>query len=232
MPALLRPCGTTVVSTDVGARGGCRSGEKLMMGTEVTSAGPATAADRPTEQMWREMVVRLRAFVRRRIADPNRADDVVAEILLRVYQNIGSLEDRERLPNWVFRIARNAIVDEYRRAGRSREQLVAALGDDVAELPPDDDPGVLSELAGCLRPLLAGLPAEQRRAVEMIDLDGVSQADAAEREGVSVSGMKSRVQRGRKRLGELLGQCCALNLDGRGLPMEYQAPPGCGCAGH
>src|SRR5215212_12022412 len=103
-----------------------------MMGTEVTSAGPAKAADRPTEEMWREMVVRLRAFVRRRIADPNRADDLVAEILLRIHQNVGSLEDRERLPNWVFRIARNAIVDEYRRAGRSREQLTPTLRDQAA----------------------------------------------------------------------------------------------------
>ena len=51
-----------------------------------------------------------------------------------------------------------------------------ALGDEVAEAPTDeDDPGVLSELAECLRPLLAGLPVEQRRAVEMIDLDGVTQ---------------------------------------------------------
>jgi RNA polymerase sigma-70 factor, ECF subfamily len=203
------------------------------MSGEVTSAGTAPAADRPTEQMWREMVAQLRMFVRRRIADPNRADDVVAEILLRVHQNVGSLEDRERLPNWVFRIARNAIIDEYRRAGRSREQLVASLGDDVAEAPTEeDDPGALSELAGCLRPLLAGLPVEQRRAVEMIDLDGVSQADAAEYAGISLSGMKSRVQRGRTRLGELLGQCCALSLDGRGLPMDYAPPPGCDCAGH
>src|SRR5829696_2206086 len=212
---------------------GVTSGEQQIMSGEVTSAGTAPAADRPTEQMWREMVAQLRMFVRRRIADPNRADDVVAEILLRVHQNIGSLEDRERLPNWVFRIARNAIIDEYRRAGRSREQLVASLGDDVAEAPTEeDDPGALSELAGCLRPLLAGLPVEQRRAVEMIDLDGVSQADAAESAGISLSGMKSRVQRGRTRLGELLVQCCALSLDGRGLPMDYAPPPGCDCAGH
>jgi RNA polymerase sigma-70 factor, ECF subfamily len=146
-------------------------------------------------------------------------------------QNVDSLEDRDRLPNWVLRIARNAIIDEYRHAARSREQLVASLGDDVAEVPTDDDQGVLSELAGCLRPLLDGLPAEQRRAVEMIDLDGVARADAAEREGISLSGMTSRVQRGRKRLGELLGQCCTINLDSRGVPMEYDAPPGCSCAG-
>jgi RNA polymerase sigma-70 factor (ECF subfamily) len=80
---------------------------------------------------------------------------------------------------------------------------------------------VLAELARCLRPLLSGLAPEQRRAVELIDLDGLAQADAARREGVSLSGMKSRVQRGRRRLAELLGQCCALTLDARGVPMDY-----------
>jgi RNA polymerase sigma-70 factor, ECF subfamily len=185
----------------------------------------------PTEQMWREMLPQLRTFVRRRIADPTRADDLVAEILLRIYQNIESLDDRERLPNWVFRIARNAIIDEYRRAGRSREHLTATLHDERAEvLADDDDPGAVRELSACLRPMLDGLPAEQRDALEMIDLDGMTQADAAERAGVSLSGMKSRVQRGRRRLAELLGQCCALTLDGRGVPMDYQPPPGCGCA--
>jgi RNA polymerase sigma-70 factor (ECF subfamily) len=199
------------------------------MSTDGTTTSPA-AALQPTEQMWREMLPQLRAFVRRRIADPDRADDLVAEILLRIHQNVGSLDDRERLPNWVFRIARNAIIDEYRRAGRSREQLTATLQDEAAQVD-EDEPGVVRELSACLRPMLAGLPDEQRAALEMIDLDGMSQADAAERAGVSLSGMKSRVQRGRRRLAELLGQCCALTLDGRGLPMDYEPPPGCGCAG-
>jgi RNA polymerase sigma-70 factor, ECF subfamily len=181
----------------------------------------------PTEQTWRELVAQLRAFVRRRIADPDRADDLVADVLLRVHRNVGSLDDRERLPNWVFRIARNAVIDEYRRAGRSREHLVPTMIEPPVEEPDDGD--VLAELAACMRPLLQGLPAPQRRAVEMIDLDGLPQAEAAEREGVSLSGTKSRVQRGRRRLADLLGQCCALTLDVRGVPMDYVAPPRCGC---
>jgi RNA polymerase sigma-70 factor, ECF subfamily len=202
------------------------------MDTEVTKTSASAVQHRPTEEMWREVLPRLRTFVRRRIANPDRADDLVAEILLRVHQNLGSLNDQERLPNWVFRIARNAIIDDYRRAARSREQVVSAVGDrpDPA-LTDEDEPAVLQELSGCLRPLLAGLPIEQRAAIEMIDLDGASQAAAAERTGVSLSGMKSRVQRGRRRLAELLGQCCALTVDGRGLPMDYDAPPGCECAG-
>ena len=191
----------------------------------------ADAVIQPTEQMWREMLPQLRTFVRRRIADPDRADDLVADILLRIHQHVGSLDDRERLTNWVFRIARNAIIDEYRRAGRNREQLTSTLQDEPQQID-EDEPGVLQELSACLRPMLSGLSEEQRLAVEMIDLDGLSQADAAQRAGISLSGMKSRVQRGRRRLGELLGQCCVMTLDARGMPMDYQPPPGCGCGGH
>ena len=199
------------------------------MSTDMTKTSPA-AVLQPTEQMWREMLPQLQTFVRRRIANPDRADDLVAEILLRIHQNVGSLDDRERLPNWVFRIARNAIIDEYRRAARSREHLTASLQEEPAP-PEEDEPGVVHELSVCLRPMLAGLPEEQAAAVQMIDLDGMSQADAAKQAGVSLSGMKSRVQRGRRRLAELLGQCCALTLDGRGQPMDYEPPPDCGCAG-
>ncbi|MHA6785941.1 sigma-70 family RNA polymerase sigma factor [Pseudonocardia saturnea] len=188
----------------------------------------------PTEQMWREVIAQLRGFVRRRIADPDRADDLVGDILLRVHQNLGSLDDRERLAPWVGRIARNAVIDEYRRVGRAREHLVAEAPDiGVDDL--DDSSTVSSELARCVRPLLAGLPPEQRRAVQAVDLDGVSQAAAARTECVSLSGMKSRVQRGRRRLAELLGQCCSLTLDARGVPMDYEpsrtpgSDCGCGC---
>ncbi|MGD9527433.1 MAG: sigma-70 family RNA polymerase sigma factor [Pseudonocardia sp.] len=181
------------------------------------------------EETWRDVIAQLRAFVRRRIADPDRAEDLVGDILLRLHRNLGTVDDRERLAHWVSRVARNAVVDEYRRAGRGREQLVATPHD-VPAAEPDDANEVLDELARCLRPLLPGLPVEQRRAVELIDLDGLPQAEAARREGVSLSGMKSRVQRGRRRLAELLDACCALTLDARGLPTDYTPTSRCdGC---
>jgi RNA polymerase sigma-70 factor (ECF subfamily) len=197
--------------------------------TEIT--GPVTGAFEPTDRMWREVLAQLRTFVRRRIADPARADDLVGDIVLRIHQNLHSVDDRERLTHWMFRVARNAVIDEYRRAGRDREQVVPTFADALFAQPGsgEDETAVLNELSACLRPLLAGLPVEQRRAVEMIDLDGVPQARAAQREGVSVSGMKSRVQRGRRRLAELLERCCALTLDARGVPMDYARRPECEC---
>ena len=200
----------------------------------MTSTLPRSREDDPaaTERIWREFGGRLRAFVQRRIVDPHRADDVVSEILLRIHTHLHQLDDRENITSWVFRIARNAVIDEYRRAGRDRERLESDVPDAPATVPQlwdEDQATVLNELATCLRPMLDGLSPEQRRAVELTELQGLTQARAAVLESVSVSGMKSRVQRGRHQLAELLGQCCALTLDARGIPMGYTAPAGCGC---
>jgi RNA polymerase sigma factor (sigma-70 family) len=112
--------------------------------------------------MWREVIAQLRAFVRRRIADPDRAEDLVGDIVLRIHQNLGSVDDQERLAHWVSRVARNAVIDEYRRAARAREQLLDTPADTAAVATmgpdPDDASSVLDELSRCLRPLLAGLP--------------------------------------------------------------------------
>lgn len=189
--------------------------------------------DPTTEQVWREFGAQLRAFVRRRIDDPDRADDVLGEIMLRIHHNLDKVEDHDHLTRWVYRITRNTIVDEYRRAERDRARqgaLLADLPEKAAELEDEEQPSVLRELAACMRPLVEQLPAEQRRAVQLSDLGGLTQADAATRENVSVSGMKSRVQRGRRRLAELLGRCCEVTFDGRGVPMEYQPRAGCHCA--
>ena len=188
--------------------------------------------DATTEQVWREFGTQLQTFVRRRIDDPDRANDVLGEIMLRIHRNLDRVEDREHLTRWVYRITRNAIIDEYRRAERDRARRSVLLEDapEAAVSIEDETPSALDGLAACMRPLLDRLPPEQRRALELSDLDGLTQSDAARREGVSVSGMKSRVQRGRRRLAELLNRCCQLTLDARGVPMEYHQPAECRCA--
>jgi RNA polymerase sigma-70 factor, ECF subfamily len=195
-----------------------------------------TASDRrlDTAQVWREFGAQLASFVRRRVTDPDRADDVLGEIMLRVHRNLGRVDDREHLTRWVYRITRNAIIDEYRRAERERTRrgdLPDDAPDNAADAGDEVQPEVLRELAACIRPLLDRLPPEQRRALELTDLDGLTQTAAADREGVSVSGMKSRVQRGRRRLADLLGRCCELTLDARGVPMDYSPPADCHCSG-
>ena len=188
-----------------------------------------TATALTVEDVWVEFGAGLRAFVGRRVADPHQAEDLVSEIVVKVHRHLDTLDDQERLTAWVFRIARNVIKDHYKVSGRRREVLDAEP-DDVPSASTtdewvDDQDAVLAELAVCLRPLLSELPDDYRRALELTDLGGLSQAEAAELEHVSLSGMKSRVQRGRRQLGVVLRQCCTPTLDSRGVPVDYRPRP-------
>lgn len=194
-------------------------------------------AERTTdvETIWAEVGTSLERFVRRHIADPHAADDVVAEVLLRIHEHLGTVDDHERVTAWVFRIARNAITDHYRRAARRRDELDGdAAGDlaanDTADGWLDDPAAVLADLASCIRPLVDALPADYRRALVLTDLEGRTQAEAARIEGVSVSGMKSRVQRGRRLFTALVRNCCEVTTDARGGLVDFEVRAGgCGC---
>ena len=102
-------------------------------------------------------------------------------------------------------IARHAIIDHYRALGRRRE-MPAGLAADLeahqsssTRTTASEDSGQLRrELAGCLRPMIERLSGEYRQAVVLVDLERLTQQAAATQLGLSLSGMKSRVQRGRR----------------------------------
>jgi RNA polymerase sigma-70 factor, ECF subfamily len=193
-------------------------------------------AERTTdvEQIWAEVGTSLQRFVRRQVSDPHQAEDIVADVLLRIHEHIGTVDDHERVTAWVFRIARNAVTDHYRRAARRREDLDAGdelLGHDTADGWLEDQSAVLTDLASCIKPLIDALPTDYRRALQLTDLEGRTQADAARIEGVSVSGMKSRVQRGRRLFTALVRDCCEVTTDSRGELVDFQRRQGgCGCS--
>lgn len=193
----------------------------------------ATASELP----WEELHGNLRAFIGRRVRNQADVDDLVQRVLLQIVKGLGSLRDAERLHAWVYRAARNVIVDHYRKSATSREVTSGASADRAAEesaipAPSDEDEGAaLQELAACLMPMLRQLPPAYREAVTLADLEGMNQADAAERAGVSVSGMKSRIQRGRRQLKAVLEECCRVDLDRRGAIVGYEPrhPDSCKC---
>ena len=189
------------------------------------------APEAGTQAAWAELQARLRAFVGRRVGDPHAADDLAQEILLRVHPRLGDLRDTDRLDAWAYRIARNAIADHHRARGSRRETPAGDAVDGLERADDADGPddAVRAELADCLAPLVEHLPEPYRRAIELTDLGDLTQAAAAERLQVSVPGMKARVQRGRRKLRDLLLECCEVALDARGRPTDLRAQGPCGC---
>lgn len=166
---------------------------------------------------WTGFSEALRAFIRRRVSDPHDAEDLLQDVFFRIHQRGHQLERGERLRPWLYQITRHAIVDYYRAR--------AALPGSV-ELPPDlcakpEPQAVIDELAGCLRPMIERLPEGYRRAVIMADLEGRTQQDTAAALGLSLSGAKSRIQRGRRRLRTMVLACCHLEVDGGGRVINY-----------
>lgn len=164
---------------------------------------------------WREVESRLRPYVARRVASRADVDDVVQETFVRMHRGLASLVEGERFGAWVYRIAANAIADHLRV--RARHPVASEAAPEGGELSQDEPPENLeAELAECVAMFVARLPSPYREAVTLTELEGLTQKDAAEMLGVSLSGMKSRVQRGRERIRHMFEECCEISVDCRG----------------
>ena len=171
-------------------------------------------------ELWNEFSVRLKKFISRRVADRSDAEDLTQEVLLKIHAHLEHLHEPEKLYAWIFQIARNTINDFYRRRDRRLE---------ISGTPPDTaiedltDEKAEAEVLSWLAPMIADLPDKYHRAVELADVEGMTQANVAERLGISVSGAKSRVQRGREKLRETLVRCCHIEFDRAGKITEWKS---------
>jgi RNA polymerase sigma-70 factor (ECF subfamily) len=168
---------------------------------------------------WQDIEARLRPFVSRRVS-PGDIDDVMQEIFVRMHRGLPTLRDEERLTSWLFQIARNSVAEHMRK--KARHPLPDGdEPEDAAAEPDDDDREAMRSLSTCVTSFVGALPSPYREAVTLVELEGLTAREAAEMAGVSVSGMKSRVQRGREQLRRMFEQCCEIALDARGKVTDY-----------
>lgn len=181
--------------------------------------------------MLSELRTRVERFVRRRVATDAMAADLTQETFLRLARTEEPPIGIDATAAWLFTTARRLVIDQHRRT----------TPEFVSDVEPPDGPetscsepnGALVELALCIRPFVDLLPDEQAEAIRLVEFEGLTQREAAERVGISVSGMKSRVQRGRVNLRRQVVSCCAIEQDARKSIVAYEPrqEPGCGDCG-
>jgi RNA polymerase sigma-70 factor, ECF subfamily len=175
-------------------------------------------------ERWVGSVDRVRAFVAARVGDPELAADITHDVLVRSIAS-GALDDVDNPTAWLYRSARNAVIDHY-RTRRAHEPLDADGAWPEPDLGDDEPNDATRELARCLQPMLDELPATARDALTRVDLDGQTHQQAAVELGLSVSGMKSRVQRARRQLKDVLQRCCTVGFDSTGAIAAYRPADG------
>jgi RNA polymerase sigma-70 factor (ECF subfamily) len=145
-------------------------------------------------------VPRLRAFAISFTGNRDRADDLVQDTLLRAWSNLDKFERGTNLEAWLFTILRNLVHSEYRKRKHEVEDVdgfyaarLKTHPDQQAHLDYED-----------FRTALAKLQPDQREALLLVGAHGMSYEEAAQVTGVALGTIKSRVNRARNRLGELL----------------------------
>lgn len=172
---------------------------------------------------WRELEAKLRPFIARRVRSDVDTDDIVQDVFLRMQRGLAGLRDEERFGPWIYQVARSAIVDHQRLAAKHR--VVDVAGREEQPLEVDNDRAIEEELASYITPFVAMLPSPYREALTLVELEGMTQKQAADMLDISLSGMKSRVQRGRVQLRRALEECCHIALDARGRLVSCEPRP-------
>lgn len=183
-----------------------------------------------TETVYEHMGDDLRRYLRRRLPDADAAEDVLQDVFVRVHNHLDTLDDDDALAGWLYRIASNRIADYYRKRSRQavlRDADAAATAADVDEGDEAEREALRNTVAGWIVSAIEELPGTYREAVRLAEIEGLTQAEIADRLGLSVSGAKSRVQRGRRLVRDSLVQCCHFHMDRLG--RVFDAVPRRGC---
>lgn len=165
---------------------------------------------------WQNHKTQLRSYISKRVDDVSIVDDILQEVYIKASSHLHQLKSKDSLRGWLYKIAYNTIMDFYRDKlpyDELSEEMLAEGVDEVSE--------ARRELAECLRPLIDELPEKYRVPLRLSELEGLSQQDIADQLGLSLSGAKSRVQRGRVKFRENLMTCCDFELSARGTVMDY-----------
>ncbi|MFZ2525035.1 MAG: RNA polymerase sigma factor SigZ [Candidatus Ferrigenium altingense] len=164
----------------------------------------------PISDFWIEHKARLRGYIAKRVRDHAAVDDILQDVFLKAHASLHTVKSHGSLTAWLYRIAANAIADHYRGQKPSEE-----ISDELAAPEPEQD--YIAELASCLQPLIADLPDIYRVPLVLSEIEGLTQKEVADRLGLSLSGAKSRVQRGREKLRQRLYECCDIETGRNGI---------------
>lgn len=175
------------------------------MATDPPSDAELVAAARTGDSAAFEALVRshtrvVYAHALRFFGDHATAEDITQEVFVKVYRSLGTFDERSRFTTWLYRVTRNACLDEV-RSGRRRPIPVDPL--DTPQVGHDFSDEVI--LSTAVEFALRGLAGDDRDALSAVTVFGLSYQEAGEALGVPSGTVKSRVFRARRTLAACLG---------------------------
>ena len=168
------------------------------------------------DQAWPELYQTIEGFVHSRIKDKDEAQDLVQDTMVKMLTKLPQLKSSEKLVPWMYQIARNTVNDYYRK--KRPDYLEEKFQVERSEKLDDD---LTIQFAQCIIPMIHQLPETYREAIYLTEIKGLTQKEMGTHLGISHAGAKSRVQRGREKLKDILLECCTIHTDCYGNVVDY-----------
>lgn len=158
---------------------------------------------------WNAHESELRNYLRHRAGEAHLADDLLQEVFVKALQQGKQFCALNNERAWLFRVARNALIDHQ----RLRKETVE-VPEDITALETHAEP--LVALGECVVRVLAELAPEDRDIIEQCDLNGIKQQGYAKAQGLTLAAVKSRLLRARQRMRDTLSTNCKVQFDAQG----------------
>ncbi|MDI9342386.1 MAG: sigma-70 family RNA polymerase sigma factor [Sediminibacterium sp.] len=176
--------------------------------------------------IWQQFHKELKAYIYTKIRHKQDTEDLLQDIFVKIIRNMDKITQSEQVHLYLYGLARNSIYDYFRKQKKNQPN------EPVTAQFPDDTDTALNHVIGecCVKPFILKLPEPYKQAVLLTEFQNIPQHELAKQLGISYSGLKSRVQRGREKLKEMILKCCALESDAYGNLSGTEDSTNCNCS--
>lgn len=186
-------------------------------------AGQSKVKSKNIKDLWLQLHAKLKAFILNKVRDESAAEDLLQELFIRIHTRIDTLQDDSKIQAWIYQITRNLISDYFIKIKKEKQQLP-----DPDTEEQDSSTEYMAEALRDMVNMMDELPLEYCEALCLTELGGMSQKLYAEKIGISYSGAKSRVQRAKIMMRNMLMKCCHYQFDKYGTVFDIH-PKNCCC---
>ncbi|PCI31187.1 MAG: RNA polymerase sigma factor SigZ [Flavobacteriaceae bacterium] len=165
-----------------------------------------------TENIWKNFHKELKNFILKKVKDKNIANDILQDVFLKIINNADKIAQAKSVQQYIYGIARNTTIDHFRKSDKKNN-----IENEYALISEAETQSLNATIANCcIKPFIKQLPAIYQIALTKTEFENTSQKELAKELNISYSGAKSRVQRGKEKLKELILACCNFSSDNYG----------------
>lgn len=170
-------------------------------------------------KIWNTHKKHLLNFIKTKISDDFTAADILQEVGIKLHNSLNKETDIKDYKTWLFQVTRNTIADYYRK--NKKETEIVLIEDEIAI----NTSACVCDLSGFV--IQNYLPEKYSKALYLSDIEQKSQQEIAEILHLSLTATKSRIQRARKKLKELVLNCIAISYNSKGQISNFNLKKDC-----